>query len=53
MVALSKQDSAQTDAPPGIGAGGTSSGTPDGGGTMPDIAARRFVMRSSRLTKTM
>ena len=39
MVAISKQDSAQTDAPPGVGAGGTSSGTPNGGGTMPDIAA--------------
>jgi len=38
MIALSKQDSAQMDAPPGIGAGG-SSGSPDGGGTMPDIAA--------------
>jgi hypothetical protein len=37
MIALSKQDSAQADAPPGIGAGGSSS-SPDGGGTMPDIA---------------
>jgi len=37
MVALSKQDSAQSDAPPGVGAGGTSS-SPNGGGTMPDIA---------------
>jgi hypothetical protein len=37
MVALSKQDSAQSDAPPGVGAGG-SSGAPNGGGTMPDIA---------------
>jgi hypothetical protein len=39
MVAISKQDSAQSDAPPGVGAGGTSSGTPNGGGTMPEIAA--------------
>ncbi len=38
MIAISKQDSAQTDAPPGVGAGG-SSGSPNGGGTMPDIAA--------------
>jgi hypothetical protein len=38
MVALSKQDSAQSDAPPGVGAGGTSSNSPNGGGTMPDIA---------------
>ena len=37
MVALSKQDSAQSDAPPGVGAGGTSS-SPNGGGTMPEIA---------------
>jgi hypothetical protein len=37
MVAMSKQDSAQSDAPPGVGAGGTS-GSPNGGGTMPDIA---------------
>jgi hypothetical protein len=37
MIAMSKQDSAQADAPPGIGAGGSSS-SPDGGGTMPDIA---------------
>ena len=37
MVALSKQDSAQADAPPGVGAGGASS-SPNGGGTMPDIA---------------
>ena len=37
MVALSKQDSAQADAPPGAGAGGASS-SPNGGGTMPDIA---------------
>jgi len=39
MVAISKQDSEQTDAPPGVGAGGTSSSTPNGGGVMPDIAA--------------
>jgi uncharacterized membrane protein len=38
MVAISKQDSAQTDAPPGVGAGGSSSSTPNGGGVMPDIA---------------
>ncbi len=37
MVAISKQDSAQSDAPPGMGAGGTSS-SPNGGGTMPEIA---------------
>ena len=37
MVALSKQDSMQADAPPGVGAGGTSS-SPNGGGTMPEIA---------------
>ena len=37
MLALSKQDSAQADAPPGVGAGGASS-SPNGGGTMPDIA---------------
>jgi hypothetical protein len=37
MVAISKQDSAQSDAPPGVGAGGSSS-SPNGGGTMPDIA---------------
>jgi hypothetical protein len=36
MVAISKQDSAQSDAPPGVGAGGTS-GSPNGGGTMPEI----------------
>jgi hypothetical protein len=39
MVAISKQDSAQTDAPPGVGAGGSSSSTPNGGGVMPDLAA--------------
>ena len=39
MVAISKQDSAQTDAPPGVGAGGSSSSTPNGGGVMPEIAA--------------
>lgn len=38
MVALSKQDSAQSDAPPGMGAGGTSS-SPNGGGTMPEITS--------------
>jgi hypothetical protein len=37
MLAISKQDSAQSDAPPGVGAGGTS-GSPNGGGTMPEIA---------------
>ena len=37
MIAVSKQDSAQSDAPPGMGAGGTSS-SPNGGGTMPEIA---------------
>ena len=37
MIAVSKQDSAQSDAPPGMGAGGTSS-SPSGGGTMPEIA---------------
>jgi len=45
MVAISKQDSAQSDAPPGMGAGGTSS-SPNGGGTMPEIA-------TARRTKTM
>jgi hypothetical protein len=38
MIAISKQDSAQSDAPPGMGAGGTSGG-PNGGGTMPEIAS--------------
>lgn len=38
MVAVSKQDSAMSDAPPGMGAGGTS-GAPNGGGTMPEIAS--------------
>jgi len=38
MIALSKQESAQSDAPPGVGAGGTSSNSPNGGGTMPEIA---------------
>lgn len=38
MIAVAKQDSAQSDAPPGVGAGGTSS-SPNGGGTMPEIAA--------------
>jgi hypothetical protein len=37
MLAISKQDSAQSDAPPGVGAGGAS-GSPNGGGTMPEIA---------------
>ena len=37
MIAISKQDSGQSDAPPGMGAGGTS-GAPNGGGTMPEIA---------------
>ena len=38
MVAISKQDSAQSDAPPGMGAGGASS-SPNGGGTMPEITS--------------
>jgi hypothetical protein len=37
MIAVAKQESAQSDAPPGVGAGGSSS-SPNGGGTMPDIA---------------
>jgi len=47
MVAISKQDSAQPDAPPGMGAGGTSS-SPNGGGTMPEIATalRREVVEA-------
>jgi hypothetical protein len=47
MVAVSKQDSAMSDAPPGMGAGGTS-GAPNGGGTMPEIASalRREVIEA-------
>jgi hypothetical protein len=37
MVSLSKQDTSDPNAPPGMGAGGTSS-APSGGGTMPDIS---------------
>jgi hypothetical protein len=37
MVSLSKQESTETNAPPGVGVGGSSS-APGGGGTMPDIA---------------
>lgn len=47
MIAVSKQDSAQSDAPPGVGAGGASGG-PNGGGTMPEIAQalRREVIEA-------
>ena len=37
MIALSKQEAAESNAPPGVGVGGSSS-APGGGGTMPDIA---------------
>ena len=52
MVAISKQDSAQSDAPPGMGAGGHPRARQMAAGRCPRLQPR-FATRSSRLTRMM